>query len=645
MRNFLIILCLWAPYLITAQIFINQEQQYGVSQYSWDGYLGSGCTAADINGDGWDDLTFGNTSGAIRIYLNTGGNGFIISSIPINQDAEAKTIQWVDIDNDHDLDFFYTDVNGRTEILKNNGGLDFENVTEDSGLPQDLTIASGSSWGDYDNDGDLDLYICRYIENPLQVGPQYRNVLLRNEGDFQFTNVSQLSATDIYKRLSFQSIWYDWDRDGWLDLYVINDKTDPNALFHNLQDGTFEEISADVGADIVLDAMTASLGDFNQDGYEDIFCTSTVIGNDSIGSQLLLGSESGVYTEASEEYGLNFQRYCWGALWMDMDNDTDLDLFVAESNFLYPYQENYLYENLGPEEGFNFEIVSEDVYGTDLLNSNSVISGDFDQNGWIDFVVHNTGNHKARIWMNSGFNDDPAKFIQLGLKGRVSNTGGVGSFIELTNNGTKQIRTTMLGENYLGQESHYEHFGLGEYDDNEEFTVDTIKVTWPSGVVDVWLDYPAGQRALLNEGSSPCDKLNDTELDICIGFSSELEVETHWDEAEVFWSFTPAVPGESSGIPVSYQIASSNTVEVDMPGTYSANVYHQSEYLCNGSVDVGIMTLTGDLDSDGAVSINDLLMMIAGFGCEDSCEGDINNDGAQTVSDLLLMLISMGVMC
>lgn len=88
MRNFLItFLCLWAPYLITAQIFTNQAPEWGVVQYSWDGFLGSGCSTADVNGDGWDDLTFGNTSGAIRVYLNSGGNGFIVNNLGISQEA------------------------------------------------------------------------------------------------------------------------------------------------------------------------------------------------------------------------------------------------------------------------------------------------------------------------------------------------------------------------------------------------------------------------------------------------------------------------------------------------------------------------------------------------------------------------------
>ena len=112
---------------------------------------------------------------------------------------------------------------------------------------------------------------------------------MRNDGDFVFTNVSSEAQINIYIRLSFQSIWFDWDGDGWQDIYVINDKDGANSLYHNQQNGIFAEIASSIGADVVLDAMTASMGDFNQDGHQDIFMTSTVIGNDGIGSPVASG--------------------------------------------------------------------------------------------------------------------------------------------------------------------------------------------------------------------------------------------------------------------------------------------------------------------------------------------------------------------
>ena len=115
---------------------------------------------------------------------------------------------------------------------------------------------------------------------------------------------------------------------------------------------------------------------------------------------------------------------------MDVDNDTDLDLFVAEHDFLSPYGENYLYENHGPASSFAFEPFGTEVYDTDYLNSHVVASADFDRNGWIDFVMHNIGNHVVRIWMNSGF-DDGHESIGIALEGTLSNRPAIGSQIDL----------------------------------------------------------------------------------------------------------------------------------------------------------------------------------------------------------------------
>jgi len=636
------------PSFLVAQTFTNYAPEWNIIQYDWDGVFGAGVTAADWNLDGWDDLTFGNTSGAVRTFVNTGGDGFEMIPLPITQVAETKAIQWVDIDNDGDMDFYISDVNGVINILENVGDSIFINVTEGSNIPQDETAAAGASWGDYDMDGDLDLHICRYVESfNNQLGPEYRNILMRNDGGFTFTNVTEESSMGDYVRLSFQSIWFDWDGDGWQDLYVINDKNGANALYHNQQNGEFIDVAPAVGAAIVLDAMTASLGDFNQDGHQDIFMTSTVIGNEYIGSQLLVGSASGQFQEASIEHGLNFVRYCWGATWMDVDNDTDLDLFVAESEVLNPFQDNFIYENLGvplfddafssEDTPFYFEPFSSEVYATDLLNSNTVVTGDFDRNGWLDFVVHNTGNHKARIWMNSGFGTESPSYFQMGLQGTVSNSMGVGTFIELSENGLTQIRTTHCGENYLGQESFYEHFGLGD-NDGSPTSIDSLKLTWTSGVVDKWYNVEDFERHVFVEGTSACGQLDNSTVTLCVGEETSFEITTHWDSAAVVWYF------ETTGEPMTV-IAQANEITASAPGIYTASVYHLDTLLCDVSVEIVVTVLELDLTENGNVGSDDVLLFLTNYGCQEDCIGDFNNDGSTTVADLLSLLIGYGNGC
>ena len=619
---------------------------WGIIQHNWDGLYGSGVSTVDWNMDGWDDLTFGNSSGGLRTFLNNQGNGFTTIHLPIIQQTESKSIMWLDIDDDGDLDFYYSDAEGRIEIIENIHNTSFTNVTNMTNIPQVNIVTEGSSWGDYDNDGDLDLYICRYYENPENMSPEYRNVLMRNDGDFQFTDVTTLSFTGIYTRASFQSVWYDWDRDGFQDLFIINDKEGANTLFHNLQNGQFEDIATQVGLDISMDAMSASLGDYNSDGITDIYISDSGIGENPEGSKLFRGTQSGVYIEESFLMGLNLIEFCWGAVWMDIDNDTDQDLFIAEHDPVNPYQENFLYENTETETSLplGFNLVSTDVYNTDLLNSHTVASGDFDRNGWVDFVVHNIGNHKARIWMNAGVNDEPANYTQIGLKGQLSNTMGVGSWIEVSAGGITQSKSTHCGENYLGQEGLYEHFGLGETS-----FVDSLEIKWPSGITDKYYDLDIGNntepRRFYTEGYSACPHVPDTVL--CGPETITVSATPFWDGAEIVWSYQETAP-QQLGINQTqpYEILLSESIEMTLtnPGFYKYTVSHEGTMLCASSFHI-TNEFTGDFDGDGVIGSTDILVLISDYGCLSNCTIDFNANGSTDINDLLFLLALFGESC
>ena len=641
-----VFLLLLLPYLLRGQIFTNYAPQWGLVQYDWDGVYGAGVSTVDWNLDGWDDLTFGNSTGSVRTFINNQGNGFTSIPLPIHQQTESKSIIWVDIDNDGDLDFFYSDADGRVEILKNDGDSAFINVSSITNI-EDVDIDSeGSSWGDYDNDGDLDLYICRYYESEENLSAEYRNVLMRNDGDFQFTDVTELSNTGIYIRASFQSVWFDWDGDGFIDLFIANDKNGANTFFHNLQNGQFEDITFDVGLDIVMDAMTTSLGDYNSDGITDIFVTDSGLGTAPQGSKLFRGTESGHFIEESELIGLDLYAFCWGAAWMDVDNDTDLDIFIAEHDLLNPYQENYLFENSGIETStpYEFSLFSTDVYYTDLLNSHTVATGDFDRNGWIDFVVHNVGNHKARVWMNSGFTDSPANYFQIGLLGQVSNTMGIGSWIEVSAAGVTQKRSTHCGEAYLGQEGLYEHFGLGD-----SSFVDSMNIVWPSGVIDKYFDLDIGSgidpRSVFTEGYSACADIADIML--CSPETVTLAATPHWQDAEVVWSYQETEPQSFELIESQpYETFLSESLEMTLSeeGFYKYTVSHQGTVLCESSFQI-MQELIGDITGDGVVGSADVLVLISAYGCQTNCSIDFTSNGSTDVNDLLFLLMKFGDSC
>ena len=615
---------------LRAQVFQNVASSWGIVQYDWDGIYGAAVSTADWNDDGWPDITTGATEGALRTFVNQEGTGFQALPLPWMMESEVKALVWIDLDNDGDDDLFIQEDSGRCGLLRNDGNNEFTDVTEGSHLPQDETEAAGVSFGDMDNDGDLDLHLCRYLEYPLNGGASDRNVLMRNEGDFTFTDVSESSGLDVHLRLSFQSIWWDHNGDGWQDIFVINDKNGANALFHNQGDGTFIDVAPNYSADLVMDCMTATLGDFNQDAHQDLFLTNTPFGGDGLGSKLLVNSSSGTFQQAAQDYGLEMDRYCWGALWMDVDNDTDLDLFVAEHNFLEPYGINYLYQNTGQFGGHVFMPFGTDVYDIDYLNSHVVASADFDQNGWIDFVMHNIGNHALRLWLNGGF-DNGNESIGIELEGTWSNRPAVGSRIDLiTSNGPIQSRILHAGENYLSQENEVELFGLGGY------AVESVVVHWPSGLVETFdaelHDLTPMTTHLLTEGHSLCPVASVSHA-VCAD-STALELYMPQSSAfEVVWTdqngspFSPNLP---------WTMASG---DVTMTVTWEGNP------LCHITHEVTFDGLAEDLDFNGQVGALDVLPLLSELGCQESCTADLDGDDSVAVSDLLVLLTAIGQSC
>lgn len=641
----LVMLAAAGPNASRAQVFSNASDAYNIAQYNWDGHYGSGITLADWDNDGWPDLTFGGTSGAIRTWRNLGGTGFEMTPLPWLSEGETKALLWADFDNDGDDDLFVLEASGRCGFLEHNGEGEFnlvENTTgvgaQPSELPQVETESGGASFGDMDGDGDLDLHICRYVAFPNFEADGNRNVLLRNDGNFTFTNVTEQSGIDVHMRLSFQSLWWDFNEDGQQDVLVINDKDEANSMFENQGDGTFVDVAPNLGADIVIDAMTLSLGDFNGDGLQDLFHTNTYFGGDGLGSKLLVQQDNGLFSEESAVHNIALDEFCWGAAWMDVDNDADLDLFVAEHDGLEPYGLNFLWENqvivdmATGETSHSFEAFDEDVYGLDYLNSHVVASGDLDRNGWVDFVVHNVGNHKARIWMNGGF-DNGNTSVTLGLHGTVSNPDAAGAKLTVHSPSVSQSRIFHVGENYLSQESEYEVFGLGD-----DATIDSVTVLWPSGLMETFNatvhNLVSGGFYVLEEGSSLC---NDThQIQNVCGFPSDVQSHEGTGFFEVTWTQAGETWEGIDGSPAW------NAIE---DGPWTMSLSWQDIPLCETTIGVAFSPLHGDLDLNGHVGVSDLFLVLEELGCMGACAADLDNDHTVGIVDLMSFLAAFGNAC
>ncbi|WP_353778554.1 FG-GAP-like repeat-containing protein [Winogradskyella sp. 3972H.M.0a.05] len=475
--------------IIKAQTyFAENAADFSVDDYCGIIYLGGGISFNDFNNDGWDDITIATQQGDnIKIYENQQDGSFTLATELIPENSQQhKQVVWVDYDNDSDKDLLITSDTGINRLYRNDNGTLID-VTIIAGLPLTSLSTYGASWGDYDNDGYLDLFLSNRGE--FMFSP---NRLYKNNGNGTFTNVSDQAGINYSSDLSFCAAFLDYDNDGWQDIYVSNDKPDnANTLYKNNGDGTFTDVSEVSGTDITIDAMTVTVEDFNYDGWLDIYVT-----NDANGNVLLKNNGDGTFTDIAESTNTIFYSLSWGAIFFDADLDADLDLYVSGS--LDGSNPNYLsaayFENQGVTSG-TFTIPENAGFIGDNGESYSNALGDVNNDGLPEIVVSNSNYEDIFLWENQTTTNN--NWLKIKLEGTTSNRQGVGSRIELGANYQTQYRYTLCGEGYLGQNSDYEFFGVAD-----ATNIDYIKVTWLSGIVDVLYDVSPNQVLEIKEGDN-----------------------------------------------------------------------------------------------------------------------------------------------
>ncbi|MFC4635077.1 FG-GAP-like repeat-containing protein [Dokdonia ponticola] len=471
-------LCVFTSVVSEAQVFFNEKsQELGLSTSSWgqdaNETYGGGISFFDFDDDGWDDLTVSSAEGLpVRFYKNNNGTFELINLPGINDELfQTKSVQWVDFDNDGDYDFFSTSnqPTGDTRLYENQGDLTFIDITVTAGLSNSGHQSFGASWGDYNNDSFLDVFVVsRFFDSDTQF-----NILYKNNGDGTFTDVSVEAQLLQENTLSFCSAWIDYDKDGWQDIYVSNDKIqNKNILYHNNQDGTFTNVAEAAGADLAIDAMSTTIGDYNRDGWLDIY-----VANSQQGNAFLRNNGDGTFTDVAPNNGTLLQSFAWSSVFLDADLDTDLDLYVSTSisNPDSGLLSAAYYNNIGN----GLYTIPDDIgFEDDISISYSNAIGDVNNDGKYDIAVLNCLPDPVFLWENETENNN--NWIKIKLEGTESNRQGIGSLIELSINDEKQYNYTLCGEGYLGQNSSYEFFGIGD-----ATVIDLITVYWPSGQIDV----------------------------------------------------------------------------------------------------------------------------------------------------------------
>ncbi len=476
---------IFLPFISYSQLF-NPVLDQDYSQLALNGTLfGCGLSCYDVNNDGWDDITIGGKNTNIRLLLNQEGE-FTIVNLGLYFTSEVKGLVWADYDNDGDEDLVVSLFNNSVKLYRNNGTLALTDVTNSAGLPVEATENWGVSWGDVNNDGFLDLYVCKYA-NHLQGLNSYarRNHLYLNNGNGTFSDITLSAGLDDGIKLSFTALFIDYDEDGFQDIYVINDKIYANSLYRNNGDLTFTEIGQNTGAGIIIDAMSASPGDWNNDLQEDIYITNTNGGN-----VLLQANPDLSFNNVAASLNVQIFHECWAANWFDSDNDMDLDLYVASSTGINGANPNHFFQN---ENGSLTEVCINTEFPDSPI---TFASGILDKNndGFPDIINHNSFPSTFTIWQNSG---NENHYIKLKLEGVLSNRNAVGTKIDVFTNGLQQRRNTYCGEGYLCQNSQYEIIGTGQ-----NMLVDSLKLLWPSGIQEIYYNLPADSFYHFIEGSS-----------------------------------------------------------------------------------------------------------------------------------------------
>jgi hypothetical protein len=549
----------------------EDDAMMGVLTDHTGGYLGTGVSFADFNGDGKDDLSFGHHEGDLRFYVSTDGGFEELDLGLITPEVQSKGLLWADIDNDGDQDLFAAFRLAPNKLWINEGDMNMVDVSETSGIAQDNRRSFGPAFGDFDRDGRIDLFVSNY---GYGVDIPQGNELYRNLGDGTFEEVSVDLGMGGANLQSFQAQWVDVDRDGWLDLNVIRDRfIYPNLFYMNNGSSgevTFEESAESMGLDVAINCMSTCAHDYDRDGDIDFFLSGGLEGN-----IFLQNDGSGNFTDITTE-SLAMNQICWAGQWIDVDSDGWEELHVATSIAVYVDYPAIIYQfNQEPDELFTNNQGTLEETGTLFQSVTSLgystAIGDYNDDGFVDLVSHHIG--PTPEFRTSTPNEN--NWLKVRLEGTESNRDAIGSKIEIWRGGNYWYRETYCGEGYLSQNSRWEHFGLGSATE-----VDSVTIHWPNGLVETWQETEANQNLLLTEGTAPCqDSCSGCTYSNACNFNTSATIDDGTCDFSCF--FDEVICGQGS-------------------------IWNQNTAQCE-------VSCFGDLNNNGTIDVEDLLVFLSAF--------------------------------
>ena len=481
--------------------------------------LGPGCAFIDYDNDGYPDILLINGEDwpghakmgptTLKLYHNNQDGTFtdVTRKAGLAVPMFGLGVAIGDYDNDGHEDIFITTL-GQSHLFHNNGRGTFSDVTKAAGLWGPQEFSTSAAWVDYDRDGKLDLVVANYVEWSIQgdlfctldgtrksycTPESYRGSSARlwhNLGNGKFEDATQKAGFWDPTSKSLGIAILDYNGDGWADILLAND-TQPNKLYLNKQNGTFEER-----------AVSAGIA-FSEDG---VARAGMGVDAGNFANQMLSlyhNEGNGLFVDEaprSEVGRATLVTLGFGCFFFDYDNDGWPDIFVADGHIeneiervqkRVSYAEPpHLFRNLG---GGKFQEVTEQM-GTGFAApkvARAAAYADIDNDGALDLLVTTNGGRAYLFHNQAGTNHS----LRIQLVGTKSNHDGIGSVVRVASGGDKQWQMLKSGSSYLSQSELVLTFGLGG-----KIKADSAEIQWPSGQVDKLSDVPSGQTLTIQEG-------------------------------------------------------------------------------------------------------------------------------------------------
>lgn len=509
-------------------------------------YNGGGVGIGDINNDGLQDIYLTSTQGVDKLYLNKGGFEFedISTSAGIDKFTGYKTgVSFVDVNADGWLDI-YICRSGWSQVQSEKENLLFINRKDNTFIEAATTFGINdesqsiqSVFFDYDNDGDLDLYLANHPKTfvkPIQ--EMIRNVknpnrsesdrLYRNEGNGKFSDVSKEAGILNYA-YSLGVIAGDLNNDGWTDLYVTSDFQPKDLYYLNNGNGTFSEVLKENFPHCSYFSMGVDLVDINSDGHLDVFTGEMLSENnerqktnmapmdmqrfaDMVNNEMHyqymrnsfhLNNGNGYFSDIAQYSGIDKSDWSWSCLFGDYDQDGDDDLLVAngwlkdtqdkdfskKSNALSKKSNNRLtFDQVTsllkstPLENYAFENIGDlkfekvsNKWGFDHVGFSHGMATGDLDNDGDQDIVVNNINDKALVYKN---NSNNSNFLRIKLKGSGLNINGLNAKIKLVTNVGERFKEFVVTRGFQSSCEPYVHFGLADHE-----KIEFVEVTWTNG--------------------------------------------------------------------------------------------------------------------------------------------------------------------